>query len=116
MKSIVLKVKSNSQEFYLINIEISDVIKVNCNCAAGIFGKLCKHKTAVLSGDKNILFNQNDEAVLYEINGVISKSDFINFINELETTKKAVEIAKKLESKAKTKLKTAIKNGIKINS
>ena len=35
---------------------------------------------------------------------------------ELESAKKAVEIAKKQENKAKNKLETSIKNGIKINS
>ena len=47
---------------------------------------------------------------------MISKSDFFNLNNELESAKKAVEIAKKQESKAKNKLEIAIKNGIKINS
>jgi len=116
MKIINLKAKSSSAEFYTIIVEITDTVKVNCNCGAGIFGKLCKHKIAVLSGDKNILFDQNDELVLEEINGVISKSDFFNLNNELESAKKAVEIAKKQESKAKNKLETAIKSGIKINS
>lgn len=116
MKSYNLKVKSSSSEFYTIIVEIADTIKVNCNCGAGIFGKLCKHKIAVLSGDKNILFNQSDELVLEEINGVISKSDFFNLNSELESAKKEVEIAKKHETKAKNKLETAIKNGIKINA
>ena len=116
MKSINLKVKSSSTEFYIIIVDIADTIKVSCNCGAGIFGKLCKHKTAVLSGDKNILFDQNDESILEEINSVIKKSEFFNLNNELESTKKAVEVAKKQENRIKTKLENALKNGIKINS
>lgn len=116
MKLINLKVKSSSAEFYTIIVEITDTIKVNCNCGAGIFGKLCKHKIAVLSGDSNILIDIKDKSILEEINGVISKSDFFNLNNELESAKKTVEIAKKQETKAKNKLETAIKNGIKINS
>lgn len=116
MKLITLKVKSSSSDFYTIIIEITDTIKVSCNCGAGIFGKLCKHKIAVLSGDRDIILDKNDESILEEINSVISKSDFFNLNNELESAKKAVEIAKKQETKAKNKLETAIKNGIKINS
>ena len=116
MKSINLKVKSSSAEFYTIIVEIADTIKVICNCSAGMFGKLCKHKIAILSCDSDILLNKKDEPLLEEINGVISKSDFISLTNELEFAKKAVEIAKKQESNAKKKLETAIKNGIKINS
>ena len=81
MKLINLKVKSSSAEFYTIIIEITDTIKVHCNCGAGIFGKLCKHKIAVLSGDSNILIDIKDKSILEEINGVISKSDFFNLNN-----------------------------------
>jgi len=116
MKVINLKVKSSSSDFYTIVIEIAETIKINCNCGAGIFGKLCKHKIAVLSGNLDILLDKNDESILEEIYGVISKSDFFNLNNELESAKKAVEIAKKQETKAKNKLETSIKNGIKINS
>lgn len=116
MKSINLKVKSSSTEFYTIIVDISDTIKVSCNCGAGIFGKLCKHKIAVLSGDRDILLDKNDELVLEEIFGVISNSDFFNLNNELEFAKKAVEAAKKQENKIKIKLENALKKGIKINS
>lgn len=115
MKSINLKVKGSSAEFYTIIVEIEDTIKMSCNCGAGIFGKLCKHKIAVLSGDCDILLDQNDQSILDEITGVIKKSDFFNLNNELESAKKTVEIAKKQESKVKIKLETALKNGIKIN-
>lgn len=116
MKLFTLKVKSNSQDFYIVNIEISNILKISCNCGAGIFGKLCKHKIAVLSGNRDILLDKNDESILEDIIGVISKSDFFSLNNELESAKKAVEIAKKQETKAKNKLEASIKNGIKINA
>jgi len=32
-----------------------DRLKVRCNCKAGIFGQLCKHKTRLLAGDTSII-------------------------------------------------------------
>ena len=115
MRLIELKVKSNSQEYYLINIEISEVIKISCNCTAGIFGKLCKHKTAVLSGNVEILYDQKDETILMELHEIVKKSDFNKLVDELEITEKAIESAKNQAKKTKIKLERALKNGIKIN-
>ncbi len=114
MKSIELKVKSSSQEYYLINIEISEVFKISCNCTAGIFGKLCKHKTAVLSGSPEILYNQEDEKILIELQKIIKKSDLNKITNELEAAEKAIESAKNQAKKIKIKLEHSLKNGIKI--
>jgi uncharacterized Zn finger protein len=115
MKSIELKVKSSSQEYYLINIEISEVFKISCNCKAGIFGKLCKHKAAVLSGDLEILYNQEDEKTLIKLQEIVKMSDLNKLTNELEVAEKAIESAKNQAKEIKIKLERSLKNGIIIN-
>lgn len=64
MNLIKLKAKSSSGKYYLVTFEMSDKIKVSCNCNAGIFGKLCKHKTGLLIGDRSFLYDSREKQSL----------------------------------------------------
>lgn len=118
MKVITISAKSSSGDHYKVEFEISDVIKVSCNCSAGIFGKLCKHKTGLLSGDRNFLYDTADESQFNELIEIVRKSEYISLRNEYLSSKKAIETAKNNEKKLKHKLELALKEGIpyKINT
>lgn len=115
MKTINLKAKSSTSEYYQIIFEISESIKVSCNCNAGVFGKLCKHKFGLLSGDRNFLFDLNEESIFNELINVVKKSDFLKLSNELQSAKKDIDIAKQHESKIKKKIELLFKSGIPLN-
>jgi hypothetical protein len=58
---ITFKVTSSSGEPYNIQFIFSDnQFTVFCNCQAGIFGKLCKHKIGLLDGDPSLLLDKTD--------------------------------------------------------
>jgi tRNA U54 and U55 pseudouridine synthase Pus10 len=116
MKTFTIRVKSSSSEFHTVTIEISERIKVSCNCNAGVFGKLCKHKTAVLLGDIEILYDKSDEKFILEIQEIVKMSDYNKLVGELEIAQKAIETAKNQERKIKVKLEHTLKDGIKLNS
>jgi len=116
MKIITLKAKSSSGDHYKVEFEISEVIKVRCNCSAGKFGKLCKHKTGLLSGDRNFLYDTMEESKFNLLIEIVKKSEYISLSNEYLSSKKAIEIAKNNEKKLKHKIELALKEGILLNS
>ncbi len=112
-KVIKLKAKSSSGDYYIVEFGTSaDSIKVTCNCNAGIFGKLCKHKMGLLSGDPSFLFDTTEKLILDELLLIIKRSKFNSLMEELILAKKAVEKAKKQENKIKHSLELTIKDGI----
>jgi uncharacterized Zn finger protein len=52
MEELTLQVKGSSSDPYeLIFIKDGDSLTALCNCPAGTYGNLCKHRVAVLDGD-----------------------------------------------------------------
>ena len=92
----IIKVISSSGEPYDVHVEFSDnKFKVHCNCPAGIFGKLCKHKTGLLDGDSSLLFNKNDYEILEQIHEVVKKSKYTEIIFSYNILRKEIEAAQK---------------------
>lgn len=116
MKSeIILKVVSSSGDPYDVNFELSDnKFKVHCNCPAGIYGKLCKHKTGLLDGDSSLLFNKTDYEVLEQIHEVVKKSKYIEIISSYNSIKKEIEVAQKKEKILKEQIEQSLKTGVDI--
>ena len=114
MKIISLKAKSSSGDHYRVEFEITDTIKVSCNCNAGIFGKLCRHKTGLLSGESSVLYDLTEEPMLEELMSFVTLSEYTNLIDEILSAKKAIEDAKKHEKKVMRTLELILKEGISI--
>lgn len=114
MSTIILKAKSSSGEPYEVEFNISDSITVRCNCKAGFFGKLCKHKTGLLAGDVKFLFDTSERAKLDELLQIVQQSEYPSIEANLFEAKKAVDTAKKAESKIKRAVETALKEGINL--
>ena len=114
MNIIKIKAKSSKGDFYTVTFEIGDKIRISCDCNAGLFGKLCKHKVGLLNGDKSFLFNEVDEPKLIDIIAIVKRSEYISLSNEFLSAQKAIDLAKKHEAKIKNKLALALKEGIPI--
>ena len=41
-----------------------DYLRVTCNCQAGLLRQVCKHKVALLRGDRKMLFDPDQETLL----------------------------------------------------
>ena len=116
MKSeTIIKVISSSGEPYDVHFEFSDnKFKVHCNCPSGIYGKLCKHKTGLLSGDSSLLFNKTDHEILEQINEIIKKSKYTEIMSSYNIIKKEIEAVQKKEKKLKEQIEHSLKTGIDI--
>jgi hypothetical protein len=115
MKIITLKARSSSGEHYVVEFEISEVIKVSCNCNAGMFGKLCRHKTGLLSGEHNLLYDLAEEPALDEVIKIVTRSEYMNLMDDLQSAKNAIDAAKKHEKKVKKSIELFLKEGIPLS-
>ena len=109
----IIKVISSSGEPYDVHFEFSDnKFKVHCNCPAGIYGKLCKHKTGLLDGDSSLLFDKTDIEILAQIHEAVKKSKYTEIIFSYNILRKEIEAAQKREKKLKEHIEQALKTGI----
>lgn len=111
---ISLHVKSSSLNFYIIEVtDEGGYIQIICNCKAGFFKKLCKHKILLIKGDKNILYDNKDTHNLLEIStNLMFKSlqqKFFQFESELKLIEKEKSRIKNKEFLLKTNFEKEIK-------
>jgi len=110
---IVIKVISSSGDPYDVLFKFSDnKFTVYCHCPAGIYGKLCKHKTGLLDGDSSLLFDKTDHEILAQIHEAVKKSKYIEIISSYNILRKEIEAAQRKEKKLKEQIEQALKTGI----
>ena len=64
----IIKVISSAGEPYNVKFSLNEnKLKVLCDCPAGIYGKLCKHKIGLLANDASLLFNKTDHKSLQKL-------------------------------------------------
>lgn len=78
------------------------LLSVFCDCAAGEWGKFCKHKWRLLSGDASMLYSEGDIDKLQGIEAWVKESSFSTLYRdvdaleeEIKTLKAEVKVAKK---------------------
>jgi hypothetical protein len=112
-EEIIIKVISSSGEPYNVHFKFSDnKFTVFCNCPAGIYGKLCKHKTGLLDGDSSLLFDKTDHEILEQIHEAVKKSKYTEIISSYNVLRKEIEDAQKKEKKLKEQIEQFLKTGI----
>jgi len=113
MIEIRLKAKSSSGEPYeVIFIHHGDFFTVSCSCQAGVFGKLCKHKTQLLQGDQAMLYDLSEISKLTKICSWVDASKYAALLEEHSQIKKEIELAKHREQKFRRMLQTIMSSGI----
>jgi uncharacterized Zn finger protein len=104
MMKLTLKAKSSTGEPYNVDFTVQNgKLFAQCNCKAGTFGQLCKHKTELIAGDASRLFDVSQEQKLKELTTIISKSP------EVQSIAGSIAASEKLIRQEEAKLK-AIKN------
>ena len=115
MKEICLKAKSSSGGNYDVTFQYKDsILFVSCSCKAGIYGNLCKHKIRLLTGDKSILYNQDDAPILLKILESIKQSPYGSLFTEYNDLKKQIENEKEKERKLRQYLEKILGEGIPV--
>jgi hypothetical protein len=111
----ILRANSSSGDPYDVHFDFSDnQLTVFCNCQAGIFGKICKHKTGLLDGNLSILFNKADQEKLLQIIELVKKSKYTELMSAYSIIKKEIEEMQNKEKTIKVQIELMLKTGIEI--
>ncbi len=107
-----LRIRSGSSDaIYTLQIFCEDGnVAIFCDCSAGAYGKLCKHKLAVISNDRTDIENQEQNSNFDLAHAWIKSSSLQEMLAEIRAAENEVESA---QTKVK-KLKKALE--IHLNS
>ncbi len=73
MTKLTIRAKSSSGEPYNVDfIEEHGRLSVFCNCKAGMYGQLCKHKTELIGGDESRLFDASEKDRMVQVRAMLS--------------------------------------------
>ncbi len=104
--------KSSGTDPYQVVFTLDDrKLRVTCNCKAGIFGKLCKHKLALLRGDADMLFQIDGETNLKELLTIVPSTAYPELLEQIRRNEIAADEAKRVLQRSKKALEKSMKEG-----
>lgn len=114
---ITLKARSSGDIPYDVKITVKEgFLTVRCNCQAGVFGKICKHKTELLAGDASRLYDPQDVGRLKAVVAILSRGvEFHAVLAEIKKTEAIIKAQTSLNKKAKKSLELLLNDGIRID-
>lgn len=112
MEKTVL-VKSSGDDPYAVSVLLKETdLSIFCDCPAGEWGKYCKHKMAIVLGDEEFLYDDEQTANFEEIRKWIANSDYPQLVSELRESETELEEAKKRVKSMKNQISRAMKVGL----
>ena len=116
--NISLRAKSSSGDPYTVKFVVeNDALSVSCNCQAGQFGQLCKHKTELIAGDKTRLFDDSDASKLEELATLLSRSpEIAQIATEIAESEKIIRREQAKLKKVKKDFGLKLKEGFHVES
>jgi len=116
MTVIILSAKSSSGDSYDVTfVKKNETLSVSCDCQAGVYGKLCKHKLRLLLGDESMLYDPDQVCDLTIIRQWVIQSEYDKFLSEYTATIDAIEEAKRIEIAIRHKLERVLRAGIPLS-
>ena len=106
---------SSGEDSYHVNVSSTaeQGITIICDCAAGEWGKYCKHKMAVALGDATILYDDEQIDSFKEISNWIDSSSYPNLFSEIRVVEKQLAEAKKNVKSKKEQIARFMRDGLK---
>lgn len=107
----IFKIRGSGENEYSVHVapKGDDSVSITCDCKAGIYGRMCKHKLAVATGDPSLLLDPNEAGKLAEVADKINNRSVGKLLHELAECKKEQEAAKRRVDKARKALEKAMK-------
>lgn len=114
---LTIQAKSSGQEPYNVEFLVEeDRLSVYCNCQAGNFGKLCKHKTELLAGDASRLFDETEVSKLEQLKSLVARApEITQLANEIAETEKIIRRKQARVKQAKKEFERKLKQGVDLN-
>ena len=86
-------------------------LSVFCNCSAGEFGKICKHKLSFLAGEKELLSSDDQAEALIKVQEWCSMSELKMLLASFRAAEDQVATAQATLAAAKKRIEIAMKHG-----
>jgi hypothetical protein len=110
---INLKIVSSDGDFYnVICGNKEGIISIKCDCMAGIYTKLCKHKLSIATGHVESLYDNNQIEDFKTVQKWINNSGYPELLNRLEIAEKELLVKKKELKKIKDAMEVAMRKGL----
>lgn len=111
MRYEFLAKSSGTEPYQVVFTCVENKLTITCNCKAGIFNKLCKHKLALLRGDTGMLHNTDSESALREFQDIVTSTSYPELLQNIRRAEIASDEAKRNLRKTKKLLEKAMKEG-----
>lgn len=114
---IVLKAKSSSGQPYDVSVQFEDdFLSARCTCKAAAMGTVCKHRLALLRGDKSMLAAPSQAEDLAKIAQWAEQTGFAALFQQLDTAEAEVSHAQLELKKLKKRIEESMTRGLKCQS
>ena len=112
---ITILVKSSSQsEPRSVHVTRDDSgLSFVCDCPAGNWVRICKHKMAVVSGDDSMLYDEDQRENFKKVMDWVAQSGYPDLIKKLKKTEIELTSAKEKVRDIKEKITRVMKEGLK---
>ncbi|MGB5831086.1 MAG: hypothetical protein WBG92_03740 [Thiohalocapsa sp.] len=112
-----IRAKSSSEEPYLVEFILDgSQLTVFCDCRAGIYRKLCKHKTELLAGDAGRLFDESEQPVLEKIHAIAQRvPELVQLSRQINESQKIIKAEQAKVKKAKKTFEVALNTGVEVD-
>ncbi|MFW6046992.1 MAG: hypothetical protein ACOCP4_04315 [Candidatus Woesearchaeota archaeon] len=115
MKQKISVKSSSSESIYSVVFEIdNDTLRVHCDCQAGIYGKLCKHKINILEGDTSNIIDLKEYNEISDILSKVNNSDFATKNNSVKEIDNEIKKMNSKKKKLKKELEQMLSSGFNI--
>lgn len=114
---ITLQANSSGDTPYAVEFIVeAGKMTVHCNCKAGIFGQICKHKTELLAGDLSRLYNPEQADDLKRIQHILAgSSDLQDAAAAIAEAEKVVREKQREVKVRKTRFAALLAEGISVS-
>jgi hypothetical protein len=103
MKLTIFAFSSTGESYPVEFSDESGNLRVFCHCQAGSFQQMCKHKIALLKGDRSMLFDQTQEKLLNKVFSSPAYSALKSHLDEYDKQLSIIESeARRLKEREKT--------------
>jgi uncharacterized Zn finger protein len=112
---ITILVKSSSRpEPRTVHVTRDDSgLSFFCDCPAGNWGRICKHKMALAAGNDSMLYDEDQRGNFEKVKDWVAQSGYPDLIKELKAAENEQKSAREKVSDIKVKITRAMAEGLK---
>jgi uncharacterized Zn finger protein len=103
---------SDGQSSYSVRFTfLEGSLAIDCDCPAGEFGRLCKHKLAFVLNREDMLFRAEQKSILVEVQAWVNQTNYPALTKQIDRAEVELKKARGKVKKAKDTLEIAMKHG-----